>query len=868
MGDILSTEAEELRSILRPITFICLDDDGNVCFVSESFRKFVEQRLISLKDETNELLINHLQKNPESNEAMTYLPDYLEQARKYEDILEYLSPEHFKEVLKSSQSLSLVQQKAELGINTALKLHKDSDLAKYCIQKSILKEFGDINVLRSEIEALIALNNLDEAIALAQSTIFKEERLQLLALIAKKQKEILEKPNLELVDQIRHLYSQIDHSLFSENSIEVAQDLLFSVPDLAIDLIEKTTSTGLEENSLDWAYAQLSFAALSSKEGIDNIENINAHIKDPKILNFSKSASLLFWNYSSVELIREIEKIEDASMRLYLLSQWLVANKEKEYSADIVEYSIKFAIRTTAYAPNARILRKLSTPLPFINDLGRAKSLVGLFDSQKTAIEKLGPTIDYIRLELILAETESKYNFESASNRTIDIYFYINGLQNLEIRTDCMAWLTASLNNIDPNNVLDRKENIHYLLEEELKSNLQQLLSETAYHYQVIENVTKALAKNKFDLVFNLAKNLNTEERRDLAHSKLIECIIRQPLNEIPWENVIKALNEINNNAILCDAITTIFDYIHENDQHQYLEETIKNTMPIICKIDLIFNSELRCKAYCLAFSLVLKIDLKELEGLKQNLLSKLKASWNSIDRSWRMVDVGFNITRLLADNKDIASDFMKQTKGIIEKNSIYNDTAVSTFFAAILLVIRTYSGLFPKSIDQEDDFNRIKKLIDFIPSSGERARLWSELALRLFISSRKEDSTKVVNEYIKPLIQDISSNDTEYKNQVIKFVSPALYVTHRLTAFDYIDKLPDPDRDEAYFKVCEFILFKKPLFDPDINQDNSKFNNVTHDDIIDICEILNKIEHDALIYHVFCLISTIMSNRVVANTI
>ena len=79
------------------------------------------------------------------------------------------------------------------------------------------------------------------------------------------------------------------------------------------------------------------------------------------------------------------------------------AKREREDALDVVEYALRLAIRTTEYAPNARVLRELATPLAYASEGQRLRKLVGSFDSQKDAIEQLGPTEDYVRLQLLLA---------------------------------------------------------------------------------------------------------------------------------------------------------------------------------------------------------------------------------------------------------------------------------------------------------------------------------------------------------------------------------------------------------------------------------------------------------------------------------
>src|SRR5208282_2217310 len=101
------------------------------------------------------------------------------------------------------------------------------------------------------------------------------------------------------------------------------------------------------------------------------------------------------------------------------------------------------AIRTTGYTPHATDLRELSTPLPFVADPEQAKQLVGVFDTLKATTEKLGPTEDYVRLQLRLTQTEARHDNKAANTRLLEAYFYINDIKDLEIKTACTARLIA-----------------------------------------------------------------------------------------------------------------------------------------------------------------------------------------------------------------------------------------------------------------------------------------------------------------------------------------------------------------------------------------------------------------------------------------
>src|SRR5262249_38487027 len=276
------------------------------------------------------------------------------------------------------------------------------------------------------------------AIALAQSTILKEDRLHLLATINRIRRQSGLLPEPELTEQIRLLYDQIDPVALGDRSIEIACDLVYTDPDLAIRLVEEATKTREGKDALDWAFATLSISAATSpgdSKSTQAAEKLRSRITNPNLQGFLSAVSLLFANSSATEVIRQVSKL-DPKNRLFFLRRWAVANESKNDTAEVLEHAIDLLIRDTEYTPKTRDLREIATPLPYIADNNKIKALVGRFDSQKGLIEELGTSEDFVRLQLILARAESKYDFTAASNRIMEVYWYISEIQDLETKVE------------------------------------------------------------------------------------------------------------------------------------------------------------------------------------------------------------------------------------------------------------------------------------------------------------------------------------------------------------------------------------------------------------------------------------------------
>jgi hypothetical protein len=854
LAHIMDLEPAAIQELLQNLGFVSTIPGGEISFVSEAFRGFAAKQLWHLREEVNELLIAYLLRDPKSEGARRYLPGYLERAERFEDILNYLSSDHFPEILQFSQSLGPVKKQAQLGLDTARKLRRDGDLVRFSVQKSAMTEIGRTNVWHSEIEARMALGDYESAIALAQSSILKEERFHLLAIIAKAKCKQGLSPAPELKDQIRQLYNQIDYTVLDdERVVEIAGELVYSEPELAIEMVEKTTNTNVDENALDWAFAKLAITASSATneqyQSVDTAQNIRSRIQDPELRSFSAAVSLLVGEYPATEVVAWVKKnLDSADKRLYLLRQWAMDNREREDAAEVVRFALDLAIQSTPYSPNAGVFREIAAPLPFITDLATVKELVDRFDAQQGTVERYGPTEDYVRLQLLLARTESRYDFDAASNRFVDVYQYVVNLDDLAVKTGCMARIVAGLAEMDPTLRLETEANIHTLAQNKLISNTERLLDATAEHYYAARSVIRALAKAKPDKALDLAMRLNTEARRDLALLELVRSAGQAHVDKLNLACIKEVIESFADTDLRDEALLEVLKRLaFISDKHDCLT---KAALPLINCIEHIQDAGERCKACCLAHSFLMAQNPDQYSGLLSHLLHLLESAWDAIDVEWHKVDIGFRIARSLAETSlETAQTYSQATERWKEEVLLDTQSAALTYSNCIRLAIRAYGGLLPTHLDSPEDMERLAQLVRRVPSSGERAELWAELALRCHINRRLDECERVVIEYVKPSLRGIPDEDKRYRAEVIATVAPALYCAHRQTSLECVSELPRHYEDAAYAQICEFFMRHRLPSEP-YDAVAGQAYDVTYEEIVDICELLKLMDHDGLIYH------------------
>jgi len=847
---ILNLDLPQVEESVQSFAILKADSENKcIDFISESMRRFASKQLEDNKEDVTNFIIDDLLKDIESERTLSSLPDYYEQAGRYNDLLDYLNPEFFSKILERSQSLYPVRQRAEMGLKASQKLNQDIALMRFSMQKSVITELEKTEIWKSEIEALMALKHYESALALVHSTIFKEDKLYLLTTVAKIKCEEGKTLESELLKEIELLYKQIDHKYLAKRATEIASNLIWFNPDLAIELIDESISIQEYEEYHDWAIAKLSILALEANynESLPSeiAERVQSRIRDPKLHKFTHALSMFIGEYSASEVIEQAEKLE-LQNRLSYIKNWMIVNQNKEKTADIINYALDLLIKNTPYTPKTRDLREIATPLPYISDEKKAKELLGRFDSLKGTIENLGTTIDYVRLQLLLARTESKYNFEAVSNRILEVYWYICDIKELTIKTECLAWMVSTLNIIDTQGTLEKKEGILYVTKKELKSNIQIILNTTADHYSVTKGIIKALSISEPDIATEIAQLLNTTTCRDLATLELTKTMIEAPFNKIEFSLILEAINKIEDIDFKDEALIKVTERLSEVTETIDLE-VVNKTLPTINSIIKISSASLRCLAYCFAYNFLKKQNADKYENILLSLLKQLDHAWEALEIGWKRVDVGFRIIKSFANtSNETAKKYLDLTEKV--KDEIFIDTEKPTlsYIACLKLAIRAFAGLLPRDINTSKDMERLTRLINHIPSKVEKAGLWGDIAIVCFMNNHSDMGRGIVSNHLKPNIIGICDYDDKY--QVITKTAPALYFAHKQTAFEMIQQMPKCKHDEALNKICDFILKKGLPSDPYESLRGSGYI-LNYEEALDICELLNLMNTDTIIY-------------------
>ncbi len=818
------------------------------------FKRFATKNLEGRRKDIIGLAIAQLTRQPDSKDALTHLPIYLNESGKHEELLQYLSPEHIGKMIECSESWLPLHQKADLGVATSKELKRDGDLLRFGMQRSAVTSLESCERRRSEIEAYIALGDFKSAYAVAQAAIAKEDRLHILAIIgsAKRKRKLPIEP--ELKEQIRQLYNQIEKVGLGNRVVEIAIDLFSCDPELAIDLIHTSQPNAASQMSLDIAFANLSLNTLLQRtQEADSAETgakMRAQLKSPEIQKFVDTISVLWGGYTGAEVIELINKWENAADRIYVMRIWTATNRQKKDAAAVVEHAFDTIIKATNFAANAKIYRELAMPLPYVPSAEIARKLIARFDGIKAIIEPVGPTEEYVWLQLLLATAEAEYDKAAALNRFTDVYLYIGYLKDLATKATCIARLTSALQRADPKREVDSKGDLHKAATDDLEKFLLQLLTETADHYRAVEPAIHALTGSAPERALALANALNTEPRRDAALVKIVESLGARDPQRLDSGFLERVLGQIKYTSNKNRALLTLLRGLELNKKKagplmgmlQGLAQKSKNMT----------SPEARCQLLLLLHSICAEHKEKIAPTHLEFIRGEIETSWGEIDVGYERIDLGFQIVaEMAAGEQQFAQSFLTKVQADRKAAVLDCEDCSHTHLMCCRLAIRSFSGLIPQSLYGKEDITDLGMLINEVPGASIRALAWSDIAIRLYVDKAEVDCREIVNEQVKRAIIAIPEGAKEQRATTIIGAAPALFCAHPGTAEEMIETLAPHERDEAYARICEFLLTKELPFEP-YDGDRSAENHLEVVELWDICKLLAKMRTDHIVYAFF----------------
>jgi hypothetical protein len=838
---ITGAEPASYTSFFQRLQFIVLDDRTQaVNFVSTSFKRFAAAKLSRQKDRAIDLIIADLYSRRDAKADPEQLPRYLELAGRARELVDYLTPEYLSQMADTAQSISPVNSVLDRGIRAASQLKLPVETARFTLQRAALHDIAAEIVLGSEIEARLALGEEDIAVALAHRASLKEHRLALLAKIASHQRKQPSGVQSEVLNEIRRLIDSTDFHHSPALAVDIAADLVFVDPEIAVKLVVTATG-GSQDYPMDVALANLSIFASDSARTEQaarlSSDAISDKIANPTIRDDVRAISSLIGKYSEDDLLQRCGQMKNTQACVALLERWAVTNTCNANAWKVIDFALDYIFQHPEYIPNAATFRRLATALPFVASEHpfEANRTLQRFLPQLLVVEGRGPSVEYVRLELLLAETEATWDSAQAFARVERMFYMANNLQ-VGDRTDALAWILRVLT--ERGQTLSAQSGaLESIIQDELARAIEAVLNATASHDLALRGVISALVPARVDLAATAIASINTRERRDAARWEGLTRLLRSSSKTVEFGLILRFIADFEDQRAAENAIYGVLRKLELRS-----EAFTAEVKPLIGKCIGIERSPLRALACSLAYAKCSKSVSSELQTLLTPLRKAMESGIDSTNSAWDRIDICFAAATILADtDQELARLLLTKAEQTRKYTPFVDQGSTEVYTSAVRLAIRAFVGVAAQKVDIEESMSALKRLIARIPSEGEKARLWGEVAQRCFCVGAVEVATQACDRELMPALDAIT--DPGFVALILVDIAPALFRHHSLSAIKRLCQLDYRTRNDALADVCRFLITGHASTEP-IDQTDVG-TKIDYKTALDVVECLRHCDRD-----------------------
>ncbi len=850
IADTFRIAESEVVTRLSTVNFVSIEPQTyQVRFANTALQKFVANRLQRLKVHIQKLLIKKLMRAPEETEAMLALPEYLEETADYSTLLNFLTPDHILQILERTQTLSRVDNTVKRGRRGAKKLGRDADVFRFGLQESIIAELASANVWESEVAALAALHRDAEALALANNAVLREDRLLMLATLTHHIWVRGDDVPSELLEQIRLLIDNLDFFSLGRRAEQVAKKLTCVDSELAATVLKK--ARWVNDESLDRTFARLTVSALrdlkDDRRRDQAIESAAKSRQDPRARGLLEGARVLSGRLTPADVCTRANDIHNPESRVSVLRYWCLLNGSTLDADLVASHALALALGTPSMTLDADLLADISSALPGAPDPARKKDLIATLDGLRGTAERLGPSVDYVRLQLAIALSEAEFDGEAAEGRLIELLDYVGKIGDLPAKGESYARFLGTLKLFPPRLKLASAESLENHCGSELESVVLVLSASTADQHVALGGIIEGLAPGDLDKALDYVRLVNTEARRDAVLLDALRALLHRSVTDITPSALELVVKNITAKEQKDDALLLIMERFA--NETSLLQLTVRNLSTLISMLPHIADSMDACHALVDAATLLERASIKELDPLTAHIKSSVRHRWSAIDIGWARIDAGFGIARDLARvNPDDANEILNTTESMKAEWRIGAHRSAYTYVACVRLAIRVACGLLPRRLEMESDLAALTTLIELTPSYGEQAILWADLCMRASLLGRLDLTERLVENNLLPCFEAVSTEDRAYRARVLIQIAPALYRAQPTRTLNEIEGLDPNYKDYAIRQIIRFLLTERVPSDP-IDRNAEPSVEANFEILLQVHKLANRLGTDWMIY-------------------
>lgn len=858
---------ENVVEICSKCHFIEIDSSSEIVIIrSEEERRFVRDKMNNAKTKYLEHFIAELLKDPDSEESTRYLPYQLMDVGRHGDLIHRLDEEHFVRLLGTEKSLRSLKKHCAVGINAAKLLKDETAEVRFALINSVITGLTFSVGTKSEIEARLRLGERETALALALSAPTSEERLELLAALAK----AFHASNLvvphEVKEQIKYLISGLDFTSFANLAHDIACDLLVVDFSLAIEVFEKSMSEATaqkkikaEDDSSDTYSAQQKSSDLES-----GFDRVHSRLSEYHQQRFDDAIATLV-ERSTPDALRSRFKDAEDKHQILVAKQWLKRNRKHPEAIKLAEHALDLTLADLSRPPRIQDFREIAVILPHLKDSSDVDRLAKRIKAQLETQLSFGTNVELVRLKMILIRAAYSSTPSECDVELIDLFSEIYQIKETSTRAACWSWMLYGLQKLADPEAVDGRTSVISEITEKLIESIEDLLESSADHYETAKNAIYALARANPSLAVQLVEKLNTSYRRDKAFGVLARELITSRIY-------------LKNPGLLLSCISKI-------ESQAEREKTVLRCLSSIAK-DADRGESVSSNGGILTLWRSLKVAIKKFsaggatyrimaatgagtEKLEQ-MAAELAALWPDVMVDWVRTDSGYSFARDIAKvNRELAIEWLEKVTAERRHSKIPSKGLVNVLYLTVRLAMESFSNIVSNDCERTDpQFSRMAFLIESIPVPEFRITLWCDFGISLHYKSKRQISRMICTDYVHGILQESFDNNEAVRDKLTEIAAPFLYLTHPPLANVLFARMHDfVQQESAREDICRTILRRRSTNEPYKGHDSPGYD-IDSEDISSILDILKEMRTDTYIFSILSDLCESLSSKKNVNKI
>ena len=836
-------------------------------FTSEAFGAFVEEKLSEKVREATEKIALTLLEDPDSDESLTHLPLYLERTGNTGTLLEWLNEGRLASILHKTRTTAGVDPTLRNAISVSHSGKNDGALATYCLARSAIYQLAQTTGMEDEIRARSALGDVDGALAVANDAALLTHRLRLLAICAD---ALAKTPGFavqSLLDEIRTIFRTLElGKLSSEEAIDLATDLYPIDPTLALELLKESIEGEVGEKTFEVAVARVSLSALQSRAAIESTGDGTKQpslpkelIADRKLQRLLEASSVFYGEKTGQEVLKATNLIDDVTARLFIQRKWLVGNPDAPGSLDVAERALRDAISETDFVPTATFYREVATTLPYATEPEQRNGLIAIIEGQHPIFVLKGPTVDVVRIQLILARCSFlDGNLEMTASRLDDAYLdSVEQIEELETRVACLGWFVSELCDFDPADALVRHTRIKALVIDEFKNTLDDIVADGADQLLIVEEALRALAACKPTMAIEVCQRLNTIDRRNAGFLLVVKAMCREATKQPDNELILEVLDLMSVGEEKDAAIEAVANRVHRGAGEA--PDLLDYAPKLLVHIAQCFSSVTKVKALS-ALAIVSESNNGSRE-LRANIHRSLIAAYEGIDGPGVRYRVACQLVKALRPEcPPLAQEVLGHLQDVANRSTVIENVEQGMHFLCNLVARASYA-LASAGLLESADVERVCTVFAQVQDGYRKISALSTLAFYLWREDQTWCFSDVVNTHLWPSLDALSQEDRSTVYQSWREAYSVVWLDDRDRARKAVADFPSEARNECTSAIIYALLNQQPYGEPFEHSGRTRLS-FNYSDVQNLLHLCEETDEDNLILIVFERIADSLSGQ------